>query len=315
MRAGVAPDAAAAKAAEEFAEVRKRQQELEKSAPKQELEEKAAEKAATEAKKERERRKKEKRQEMGEEGVQKREQKRIEALAKAKAAEKKRKRVAQAEVVDEAKNVSKKPKGDPQLSVFVGQMPFTADAQALKDHFVKAGIENVVSVRMLTEKSTNKSRGMAFVQLASQEDLLAALDLHQSEFCGRWINVERSSKTTIKQEIADSTETSVDKNQKVDQSLSVFVAQLPFTADQKSVRGYFEKSGVDVVSVKMLSEKGTNKKGMAFVQLASEDEVLAALELHQSQFSKNRWINVERSSKTEAKRRAAEGADENDEAE
>ena len=62
----------------------------------------------------------------------------------------------------------------------------------------------------------------------------------------------------------------------------------------------------------MLSESGTNKKGMAFLQLSSEEDVVAALELHQSKFG-GRSINVERSTKKQAKRKAR--GDENEDAE
>jgi len=189
----------------------------------------------------------------------------------------------------------------PWLTVFVGQLPYTATAQSVKDHFVNAGIAGEVSVRLLTEKGTNKSRGMAFVQLASEEDVSAALGLHQSELDGRWINVERS---VGKRKRAH--EAGMDKKPKVDRALSVFVAQLPYSADADSIREHFENAGVEgVVSVKTLSEKGTNKKGMAFVQLASEAGVSAALKLHQSDFA-GRSINVERSGKKEAKHEDAE---------
>merc|ERR1712178_434344 len=89
-------------------------------------------------------------------------------------------------------------KGDPRLTIFVGQLPFTAHAHDLEEHFLMAGVTSA-SVRMLTEKGTNKPRGMAFVQLSSEDDVLTALKLHQSEFQGRWINVERSSRSTKQQ--------------------------------------------------------------------------------------------------------------------
>lgn len=138
---------------------------------------------------------------------------------------------------------------------------------------------------------------MAFVQLASEKDVLAALKLHQSELNGRWINVERTGKKSSY---------TAKKDSSFDRSLSVFVAQLPFSADRDSIRQHFESSGVKgIVDVKMFSEKGTNKRGMAFVQLSTNKGVKAALELDGSEFG-SRQIRVEKSSKKDGNDEAAE---------
>merc|ERR1712110_132148 len=148
------------------------------------------------AKAAREKRKRERRKSSGADGAMQREQTQLKAQTTATAesglAEKKRKKGAKVDSTDEAEAAivsCKAPKRDPQLTVFVGQLPFTADARAIEEHFAKGGVEDAISVRMLMEKwDPNKSRGMAFVQLASEKDVLRALKLHQSELCGRWIN-------------------------------------------------------------------------------------------------------------------------------
>lgn len=289
IRSGLDPDAAAKAAAKEFAAVRAKQAKLE-----------AAAKETASAKQLREKRKREKRRELADEGVHMRQQKKLkkeeDGTKMAETPGKKRKKVAKEDAlqdkeVEEAP--AKKVKGDPSLTAFVGQLPFAVEAKTLEDHFLKVGIEQVASVRMLTDKTTNKSRGMAFVQFTSEEDLLAALKLHQSELCGRWINVERSVKGGNDKTSKASKRSEV--KGKINRSLSVFVAKLPYNATAKSIREHFENAGVNgVVSVKMLSEKVTNKKGMAFVQLSSEESVSAAIELHDSQFDGRRII-VERS--------------------
>merc|ERR1712232_814110 len=100
---------------------------------------------------------------------------------------------------------------------------------------------------------------MAFVQLASPSDVEAALKLHQSELDGRWINVERcEEKTTMEgSEKGDSVGPSA-KKAVMDPALSVFVAQLPYSADVDAVRQFFEEAGVEgVLGVKMISENNT----------------------------------------------------------
>merc|ERR1712232_1448130 len=116
---------------------------------------------------------------------------------------------------------------------------------------------------------------------------------------------ERSSRKSLYQEGSDRGDA---PSAQVNPHLSVFVGQLPHSATAESIRVHFENSGVEGVSrVKLLSEKVTNKKGMAFVQLSGEDGVLDALKLHKSDLG-GRSLVVERSSKKEAKQRAAQAA-------
>jgi len=285
MRSGLDAEAAAVKAAEEFVEVRDSQQKVEEAA-----------RAKTDAKAKASAR--ENRKRLAKEAVDPKERQKTQP-------EKKRKTAAEGHE-DEAVATSKKTKGDPRLTVFVGQLPFTAVASDVEDHFLKAGITSA-AVRILTEKGTSKARGIAFVQLISEEDVSTALGLHQSELQGRWINVERSSRKSLYQESSDIGGDAA--SAQVNPDLSVFVGQLPYSATEESIREHFENSGVKGVSrVKLLSEKVSNKKGMAFVQLCDEDGVRDALKLHESDLGGRRLV-VERSSKQEAKQRAAQAVD------
>lgn len=285
MRSGLAAEAAAAKAAEDFAEVRDKQKQVEEAAMA-----KPDGKAKASAR--------QKRKRLAKEAVDLKERPKTQP-------DKKRKTAAEGDEAEAVATSSKKTKGDPRLTVFVGQLPFTASVTDVKNHFLKAGITSA-SVRMLTEKGTNKARGMAFVQLISEEDVSTAVGLHKSELEGRWINVERSSRRSLYQESSDIGGDAA--SAQVNPDLSVFVGQLPYSATEESIREHFESSGVKGVSrVKLLSEKVTNKKGMAFVHLSDEDGVLDALKLHESDLGGRRLV-VERSSKKEAKQRAAQAA-------
>jgi RNA recognition motif-containing protein len=84
--------------------------------------------------------------------------------------------------------------------VFVGQLAFDTTKeqlfqhlkQQLKDDF--AVTEHNVKIRMLQDAKTNKSRGMAFVEIKDDpEHLYALLKLHHTFLGGRRINVERSA--------------------------------------------------------------------------------------------------------------------------
>ena len=86
--------------------------------------------------------------------------------------------------------------------VFVGQLPFSATASAIQDHFSKGAEipKSDVKVRLLTKKGSDASRGMAFVEFSNAEQQHQALALHRSYFGSdeegqrrRQINVEKSA--------------------------------------------------------------------------------------------------------------------------
>ena len=77
-------------------------------------------------------------------------------------------------------------------TLFVGQLPYSATGDDIKAHFKRGGINGAISVRLLTRRDGGGSKGMAFVELASESDVHTALRLHHSPMDGRRINVERT---------------------------------------------------------------------------------------------------------------------------
>ena len=80
--------------------------------------------------------------------------------------------------------------------VFVGQLPFKTTAEELTKHLQVNGVDTRAEgyqVRLLTAPGqSDRSRGSAFVQLPSAEQLHRCLSLHHSVLQGRRINVEKS---------------------------------------------------------------------------------------------------------------------------
>ena len=80
---------------------------------------------------------------------------------------------------------------------FIGQLSFDTTVEDIQTHLVEAGItcdEGGVPpvVRLLTDPSTGSSRGAAFVEFSSAEQLYKCIALHHSMLNGRRINVEKS---------------------------------------------------------------------------------------------------------------------------
>lgn len=51
--------------------------------------------------------------------------------------------------------------------LYVGNLPFSANEEQLRKIFEEAG--EIVSIQIITDKFTNKSRGFGFIEMATQE--------------------------------------------------------------------------------------------------------------------------------------------------
>lgn len=75
--------------------------------------------------------------------------------------------------------------------LFVGNLSFNTTEGELLDYFKQAG--NVVKCELMVDKFSNKSRGFAFVEMASQEEANAAISqFHGKEFGGRSLTVNEA---------------------------------------------------------------------------------------------------------------------------
>ena len=71
-------------------------------------------------------------------------------------------------------------------SIYVGNIPFSADADQVRDLFKKYG--EVESVNLITDRETGRPRGFGFVEMTSgAEEAIAALD--QTDLDGRTLTV------------------------------------------------------------------------------------------------------------------------------
>ncbi len=75
--------------------------------------------------------------------------------------------------------------------LFVGNIDFSVTENDLQDHFSKAG--TVVSVNIIQDRMTGKSRGFGFVEMSSQEGATKAVEeLNSSELGGRKLTVNEA---------------------------------------------------------------------------------------------------------------------------
>ncbi|KAM4585933.1 cleavage stimulation factor subunit 2 isoform 1-T1 [Fundulus diaphanus] len=85
-------------------------------------------------------------------------------------------------------------------SVFVGNIPYEATEEQLKDIFSEAGL--VVSFRLVYDRETGKPKGYGFCEYQDQETALSAMrNLNGREFSGRALRVDNAASEKNKEEL------------------------------------------------------------------------------------------------------------------
>lgn len=77
------------------------------------------------------------------------------------------------------------------MNIFVASINYKAKWQDIKELFEKYG--TVKHAKILTDKETNRSRGIGFVEMPNDEEALEAIkNLNQYEFMGRKLAVNEA---------------------------------------------------------------------------------------------------------------------------
>ncbi|MEK7625905.1 MAG: RNA-binding protein [Patescibacteria group bacterium] len=75
--------------------------------------------------------------------------------------------------------------------LFVGSLPYKLTEDEMKDFFAQVG--EVVSVRIITDRDTGRSKGFGFVEMAEDSAGDAAIaDLNGKELLGRPITISEA---------------------------------------------------------------------------------------------------------------------------
>jgi len=72
--------------------------------------------------------------------------------------------------------------------LYVGNLPYTATEDDLKNHFSQAG--TVTSTALIKDRATGRAKGFGFVEMASAEEAQKAISMFNGqEFMGRTLTV------------------------------------------------------------------------------------------------------------------------------
>ncbi|QPG75899.1 hypothetical protein FOA43_003285 [Brettanomyces nanus] len=165
-------------------------------------------------------------------------------------------------------------------TVFVGRLSWNVEDDALKEFF-ETKCEGVVSARVLTDRSTGRSKGFGYVDFDDKEHAEKAIqDLQGSEIDGRAVNLDMA---TSRPRNGSSNDRANDRAKRYgdapsEPSDTLFVGNLSFEATYDDVRGAFEAVG-SVVGIRIPTHPGTeDPRGFAYVQFGSAEEAKGAME-------------------------------------
>lgn len=166
-----------------------------------------------------------------------------------------------------------------QYRVMVKKLPLACDEETLEADFGECGeIENL---KLLVDKETGESRGMAFITFKDEAGLEAALAFNGDLYGGQKIVVQ---KAVPKGQAGAKTEStrSHDPGAKPEGCNSVVAKGLSFDLTEKELKKHFATCGGGPIRVGILTDKFTGKsRGTARIDFDHSDErgVDAAMEL------------------------------------
>ncbi|XP_004246655.2 29 kDa ribonucleoprotein A, chloroplastic [Solanum lycopersicum] len=168
---------------------------------------------------------------------------------------------------------------NPDLKIFVGNLPFSVDSAYLAELFERAG--DVEMVEVIYDKLTGRSRGFGFVTMSSKEAVEAACQQFNGyEIDGRALRVN-SGPAPPKRENSFGGNSSYQGGRgggSMDSSNRVYVGNLAWSVDQQQLETLFSEQG-KVVDAKVVYDRDSGRsRGFGFVTYSSAQEVNDAIE-------------------------------------
>ena len=147
------------------------------------------------------------------------------------------------------------------MKLFVGNLPYSSESDALRAYFSQFG--EVADVILPVDYRTQRPRGFGFVVMPSREEgERAIVGTHEKEFEGRTLRV---------------TEAMSKRRPKQSDKMKLFVGNLSFETTEEDLRVYFGDFG-SVVEVFLPLEHETGRpRGFGFVTMATRAEGDAAV--------------------------------------
>jgi nucleolin len=158
--------------------------------------------------------------------------------------------------------------------LYVGNLSWSTTEESLNAAFSQAG---TVTSAQIPLNHMGKSRGFGFVEMATPEEAQAAIDLfNEKDLDGRVIRVNEAGQAPASPAVNER---------------KLFVGNLSWTTTEDSLREAFGQAGT-VVSVKIPLNDMGKSRGIAFVEMSTEDEAQSAIAMFHEKDLDGRAITV-----------------------
>ncbi|KAF6017182.1 RBM34 [Bugula neritina] len=147
-----------------------------------------------------------------------------------------------------------------KCSVFVGNMPFDAHEEDVRQHFSACG--DIVNVRLIRDRETRLGKGFGYVEFKKPDSVLLALQMAEQKFGKNKLRVQRCLKHTK----------SENSNQKKSWAGTTFDKQTKFKSKSKNLsKGKKQKTVQGNSKIKQpISKKQTRKSSLGTAKQTSK---------------------------------------------
>ncbi|CAN6165178.1 unnamed protein product [Urochloa humidicola] len=168
---------------------------------------------------------------------------------------------------------SRPPRGDDPGRLFVGNLPYTFTSEELNEAFSEAG--RVDDAQIIYDKVTNRSRGFAFVTMATAEEAAKAIQMFDGALLGgrtarvNYPEVPRGGERRT---------VTMDGRRRDDGTYKIYAGNLGWGLRADALRAVFEgKAGL--LDARVIFERETGRsRGFGFVSFRTAEDAQAALE-------------------------------------
>jgi nucleolin len=176
-------------------------------------------------------------------------------------------------------------------NLFVGNLSWNVDEEWLRQEF--EGFGELSGVRLMIDRSTNRSKGFGYVEFVNATDAAKAhAEKQGAELDGRVMNVDFANAKPNDGQKQDNRRKSYG-DQTGEPTETLFLGNLSFDATNDVISDSFSPYGT-VMGVRLPTDRETGQpKGFGYVTFASVDEAKAALEGMQGGYIENRPVRLD----------------------
>jgi len=220
-----------------------------------------------------------------------------EEIAEAPKAKKKKEKADDNEAEEAEEPVKKRQKSEDgeaksseaeSFRLFVGGIAWSVDEDTLRKDFAECG--EVTELRLLMDRDTGNSRGIAFITMADKKGYDAALAYDGEDYAGRKLNVsaakddgEKGKGKAGKGKDKGKGKGKGKGKKKPEGCTSVVVKGLSYEVTEEDLNKCFKACGGGPTNVKVLMDRETGaSRGMAFVDFDDTSAVDEAMKLSET---------------------------------